>query len=892
MIVRRFFRRGRLDAERAEEMQAHLDHYVDDLVARGYDRDAARRAARQRFGNPTVIREEIYAMNSVPVIDPTLRDLKYAGRMLLKTPGFTLAAVITLALGIGANAAVFSAVNALLFEPLPFPHPDGLAVMEYHTRSPKSGDSRDIGANGRMWEAVRDHTSKVDAAVVGGTSGVNLVAGDSAAYVFQQRVSAGYFRVMGIPPMIGREFTLDEDRKGGNPVVILNYDLWKRVFRGDPSVVGRPIRLRGETYTVVGVMPDHFPITQRSSFEAGSTVDLWTPLKPSSGPGEGGGTNYGVVMRLHDGVSWAEAQEDVHGASPFAFRNPPKDGIAEIGIVPMQEAMTAEVRQPLLMLWGAVAIVLLIACVNVAGLLLARGATRTREIATRMALGSGRGAVIRQLLVESAVLAFVAGVVGLAVAWGVLAALGSLGAEVFGLWQPLALNVRVLVVTMAVALGTSVLFGLIPAVQTSRLDVQAALAEAGTRGVAGAANRWPRRVLVVSEVALGVILLVSAGLLIRTFVHLRDLAPGFDESNLITASVSLQDARYRDAASVARLFDESLARIRATPGVQDATAALGMPYTRLLNDGMRRVDGPTIDKPNEYHCTNENWVTPRFFETLKVPIRAGRGIRPEDGPAAPLVTVVNEAFVARYYKDQIVVGRHIETEGRTLEIVGVAGDTEQANSGCGGMSSPITMTPVFYVPVTQLPSPFLNLIHVWFEPSWIVRSSLPSASLVPQLREAIQQVDPQLPIAQIRTIDDLRGEKLTAERFMMWLVTGLGIIALVLAAVGIQGLIASSVNERTRELGIRLALGATFGQALAVVLLPGLVLAAAGVAIGTGAALAVTRLLQTFIWGVTPTDPPTFAAVVIVLLAIALVATLVPALRVLRLDPATTLRAE
>jgi predicted permease len=826
------------------------------------------------------------------VLEPIARDLRYAFRMLRKTPGFTLAAVVTLALGVGANAAVFSAVNALLFEPLPFPHPDRLALLQYHTRSPKGGDNRDVGANGRMWEAVRDHTSKVDAAVIGGTSGVNLVAAESAAYVFQQRVSAGYFRVMGITPMIGREFSSDEDRAGGSPVVILNFDLWKRVFGGDRSVVGKSIRLRGEAFTVIGVMPADFPVTERSSFQSGAAVDLWTPLKPRSGPGEGAGTNYEVVVRLKEAVSWAEAASDVHGASPFAFVNVPKGAIAELGLVPMQDGMTAEVRQPVLMLWGAVGIVLLIACVNVAGLLLARGATRTREIATRMALGSGRTAVIRQLLVESAVLALFGGALGLVVAWGVLDGLGSLGADVFGLWQPLTLNLKVLAVTIVIALGTSVLFGLIPAVQTSRLDVQAALAEGGARGIAGGSSRWPRRMLVITEVALGLILLVSAGLLIRTFVHLRDLPSGFDESNLITASVSMQDARYHDAAAVARLFDESVARIGAIPGVQAVAAGLGMPYTRLLNDGIQRLDGPVIDKQGDFFCTNENWVTPGFFETLKVPIRLGRGVRADDVADGPLVAVVNDAFVTRYYKDGLVLGRHFRTEGHTLEIVGVVGNMQQGNSGCGGTSGPISTTPVFYVPVTQMSSAFLNVIHVWFEPSWVVRSTVPASALVPTLRQAIQQVDPQLPIANIKTIDALRGEKLTSQRFMMWLVAGLGIIALVLAAVGLHGLIASSVNERTRELGIRLALGATGRQAIAAVVIPGLVLAAVGVAIGTAAAFATSRLLQSFVWGVTPTDPATFVAVIGLLMAIAVVASLVPALRVLRLDPAQTLRSE
>ncbi|HTM23601.1 MAG TPA: ABC transporter permease [Vicinamibacterales bacterium] len=887
----RFFRRGRLDAERAREMQAHIDHAVDDLIAAGYPRDRALAQARRRFGNPTAIREEIYRMNSVPVLEPIVRDVRYALRMLRKTPGFTAIALLTLALGIGANAAVFSAVDALLFEPLPYPHPDRLALMGRHYRSAKSGDDHEIGSNGRMWFAVRDHTSKVDVAVMGGTAGVNLVAAENVAYVSQQRVSAGYFRVLGIPPMIGREFTADEDRPGGQPVVILSHDLWQRLFGGDRAVVGKPVTLRGETYTVVGVTPSRFPVTEGGGrFDAGTGIDLWTPLRPSTS-GEGGGTNYEVIARLREGVSWVEAQNDVRSASPDAFVNVDPGDLAELELVPMQAGMVAGVREPLLMLWGAVGIVLLIACVNIAGLLLARGATRTREIATRMALGSGRAAVVRQLLVESAVLALLGGVLGLAVASGTLSVLGSLGAKVFGLWQPLTLSARVLFATLAIALSTSVVFGLVPAVQTSRLDVQAALAETGTRAVAGASNRWPRRLLVIGEVALGVVLLVSAGLLIRTFVHLRTLDPGFDESNLVTASVSLQDARYREPQAVAQLFEETTARLRAVPGVQNAAVALGMPYSRLLNDGMRRLDGPQVDKPGEGRITNEMYVTAAFFETLRVPLRAGRTIQARDTAASPPVAVVNEAFVALYYKDDPqVIGRHLGP-GTPREIVGIVGNTQQGASGWGHFG-PISPLPCIYIPVSQTRSDFLTLVHTWFQPSWVVRSSLPETAVVPELRKAIASVDPQLPIAGIRTIDDLRGAKLESQRFMMWLVAGLGLIALVLAAVGVHGLIASSVNERTRELGIRLALGATGRQTISAVVIPGLVLAAVGVAIGTAAAFATARLLQSFVWGVTPSDPITFGAVIAVLMAIATAASVIPALRVLRLDPALTLRAE
>jgi putative ABC transport system permease protein len=889
--LRRFLRRGRIDRERALEMRVHLEHATDDLIAAGWTPEAARREARRRFGNAAIIREEIYDMNSLPVVETLLRDARYAVRMLRKTPGFTLAAALTLALGIGANTAVFSVVNALLLAPLPYPDPARLGLLQYDVRGPR-GENRDIGADGQMWLTVRDHATTVDAAAVGQTAGVNLVANEQAAYVQQQRVASGYFRVMGIPPALGREFSPDEDRPGGPPVVVLSHGLWQRVFRGNPAAIGQSIMLRGEPYTVIGVMPERFPTSQRYSFEGGHGIDLWTPLRATT-TGEGGGINFSVATRLRDGVTWAQAQNDLSRLSAQAFsrwRLSPAT-TAQLGVVPMQEGMTKELRRPLLMLWGAVAIVLLIACVNIAGLLLARGSSRTREIATRMALGSGRGAVIRQLLVESAVLALAGGALGLAVGWMALTGLVRLGADVFDLWQPIALDARVLIVTLAIALATSLFFGLVPALQASRLDVQAGLAKSGTRGVAGAATRWPRRLLVIGEVALGVILLVSAGLLLRSFVHLRDLDPGFDEANVITVTVSLQDARYRRPEQVAHLFDETLRRLRTVPGVVNAAAGLGMPYTRLLNNGFLRTDGPHVDAADESQITNMSYVTPGFFETLKVPVRLGRTIADGDTASATPIAIVNDAFVARYYKNDQAIGRHIASGGTTREIVGVVGSTQQGSAGWGNFG-PISPLPCVYVPLAQTNERFLTLVHTWFQPSWVVRGAVPAGTLVPELRRIVESVDAQLPIANVRTIADLRGTRLESQRFMMALVAGLGAIALVLAAIGVHGLIASSITERARELGIRLALGATAKQAMKAVVVPGIALAGAGVIIGGAAAIAVARLLHSYLWGVTPTDPGTFAGVIVLLLAVAAAASLIPALRVLRLDPARTLRAE
>jgi predicted permease len=887
--VRRFFRRGRLDAERRREMQAHIDHHVDDLMAAGYTRDRALKEARRRFGNPAAIREEIYDMNSLPVLEPLVRDLRYAFRMLRKTPGFTLTALVTLAVGIGVNTAVFTVVNALLLKPLPFPEPDRLATMTTVRRTPKGG-GENTSVDAKTFLALRDHAQTVDVAVQGSGgwgAGVNMIANDQAANVKQGRVSAGFFKVLGTPPLMGREFTADEDRRGGQPAAILSYGLWTRVFGSDPGIVGQAIKLRGEPYTVVGVMPN--------GFTSGAPADVWTPLQPSTS-GEGANTNYGLIARLRPDATWSQADAEVNRLGSAAvlldYQNAPfKDEVSvACALVPLQRQETDGIRQPLLMLWGAVGLVLLIACVNIAGLLLARSGSRTREIATRMALGSGRRAVIRQLLVESGLLAIWGAALGLLVGWGVLAALIQLSERVFPLGYPVQLDLRVLLITLLVAIVTSVLFGLVPALHASRVDVQAALAESGTRAVAGGQGRRARSLLVVGEVAMGVVLLVSAGLLVRTFVHLRSLNPGFDPSSVTTATISLQDKRYEDPVKVNRLFAETLERIRTQPGVQAAGVTLGLPYTRLLNLPFGRVEGLTAE--DKGGMANVSYITPGYVEALRLPIRKGRAFAESDRAGSAPVAIVNEEFVRRYYKGEDVVGLHIRVADGEREIVGVVGNARGTSSGLAGGGSPLIEPYVVYVPATQTTGRIFKMVHTWFSPSWVVRSSGPMAGGTEAVRQSVAALDPMLPIAKTESMADVQAASLAQQRFMMSVVVGLGVVALFLAAIGIHGLIASSVNERRRELGIRLALGATSRQVVKDVVMPGVMLTAVGVAVGSAAALGAVRLLRSFLWGVTPTDLPTFGAVIVLLLAVALVASLIPALHVMRLDPARTLRAE
>jgi predicted permease len=890
--MRRFFHRGRLDAERVREMRAHIDHHVDDLIARGLTPEAARREAHRRFGNATAIREEIYDMNSVPVVEPIVRDVRYAVRMLRKTPGFTIVALVTLAVGIGVNTAVFTVVNAVLLKPLPYPNPDRLATIRVTADDPRGDEDNDSTVDGATFLAIRDHATTVDAALRGSGGGVNLIAQDRAANVVQSRVSAGYFAVLGVQPLIGREFTADEDRVGGPPVALLSHRLWSRLFGNDPAVVGRAIIVRGQPHTIVGVMPQGFADAGPPSQFLPTGAELWTPLRPSTS-GEGGGTNYSFVARLRPAATWAEASVEINQlAAPVMARQMRSGTQVTCFLIPLQTGTTSDFRRALFMLWGAVGVVLLIACVNVAGLLLARAGTRTREIATRMALGSGRWAVIRQLLVESTVLALLGGFAGMALGWVLLQALTSLSTGVFDFAYPISLDARVLAATLVLAFGTSLAFGLVPSLHASRVNVQAVLALTGTRSVAGGGG-WPRRVLVVGEVALSVVLLVSAGLLVRTFVGLKTLNPGFDPSGVVTATISLQDVRYEDPVRMAQLFDDTLGRIRRYPGVQAAGVTLGLPYTRLLNLGISLLDGDVDANKRKY--ANVSYITDGYFGALKVTVMQGRDFSQADQAGSVPVAIVNEEFARRYYGGSPgAMGRHIGVivRGERREVVGVVGNTRTATSGYEGYGDPLVTPPIIYVPATQLSPGLVKVVHTWFSPSWVVRGSGPIEETAKELREAVTAADRLLPIAKLQSLSDVRAQSLAVQRFMMSLVLGLGGVALLLAAIGVSGLIGSSVAERTRELGIRLALGATSAQVMRDVVKPGVTLATVGVGIGAAAAMPVARLMQSFIWGITATDPLTFAAVMTALLTVALLASILPARRVLRLDPALTLRAE
>lgn len=873
------FGRAARERDRDAEMRSHIDLFVERQVDRGASPAEAERQARVRFGNQRARLEEIHDMNRIPLVEAIWRDARYAVRILLRTPAFTLTAVATLALVIGATTAVLGLADGLLWRPLPYPDSGRLAgVIRIENRNGVTSTTPAL--DGAMFEAVRDRVPSLDIAVLGGGGGVNLVLNNTPVYARHFRVSEGYSRVLGVMPARGRWFNPDEDRAGGPAVAVLSHHAWQKYFSGAEDVVGQSVLLRGEPHQIVGVMPASFvPL-------GGTDIDLWVPLRPST-TGEGGGDNFWSVARLKAGATWAQATGELAAVRDDAFRLQTAQGIVsrDLGVESMAELMASRDREPIVLLSWSVMAVLLIACVNLSALMLARADGRTHEIATRMALGGGRRLVVRQLMVEAMLIAGAGGLLGLLVGYFGLQGLQALGGERYEQWGRAAIDARVIVLAFGLSALTSLAFGLAPAIGASRLDVSQALA--GSRGVAGKASRWPRRVLVVSEVAIGVVLLVATGLLVRTFINVRSIDPGFDRANLATASVSLRDARYSTAASINQLFDRSLERLSTTPGIESAAISLEVPYERMLNLGFRFADDASTDS----RMTNLSYVTPGFLKTLGIPLKSGRDLTDQDRAGAPAVALVNETFQRIHSKEQPAIGRRIRVGGAEREIVGIVGDVKVRPSlgGPGFESGPLVSQPLILISSAQTTDAYFRLVHTWFTPVWSARSRDGAAASLAVTR-AIAETDPLLPISSVRSMDGVMSEALTEQRLLMTLVGVLAGAAILLAAIGVHGVIAHSVAERRREFGIRIALGATGADAMRSVSFGGIALAGVGGIIGGLLSIPASSLVRSFLWRVETSDPWTYLGVAVALLVVATVASVLPALRLLRLNPSETLR--
>jgi predicted permease len=869
------FRGDKLDEDLDEELRVHIDLAIEENLNRGMTAQQARSRALREFGGVTQVKERYRVQRGLPIFETLANDARYALRQLVRNPGFTLTVIVTLALSIGANTAIFSIVSALMLKNLPYPHPDRIGVIFMRVQGPHPVDERH-GITGGQWELLRDNVPSLISAVSAGlSSGVNLQADEKAQYVHAGRVSAHYFDVLGIPLAAGRSFSEAEDRPHGPRTVILSYRLWQGVFGGDRALLGQTIRLKGEPYTVIGVLPD------------GATTplnaDLYTALQPSR-EGEGSGTNFDAITRLRDGASWQQADAEINRAwaslsADFANRH--SGSKQSFYSVPLQKGQNAGLRPKALTLMIAAGIILLIACANLAGLTLVRILRRTPEIATRLALGASHWQVQKQLWVENIILAMAGGLVGVGVGFVALRALLSLLPEGYLPVTSVHLDGRALAFALSASLLTSVLFGMLPALATRRVDLRSSMAiRVGT----GGDGLLVRQALIAGEVALSVVLLAASGLLIRTLIHLETLPPGFNAAGVMTAKASLDDARFRGQAAFLKLLDESTAAMKQIPGVTNAAVGLSLPYERVLNDVVARGDGPEAGQQIQ---TDVVYVTPGYFDTLQIPLLQGRDFTGADGPNTQQVVIVNRTFANKFFHGANPVGR---TLNKGMVIVGVAGDI-QLSSGLNPVA-PLMTEETIYIPAAQVNPKLISLVHIWFQPSWIVRTTGPVEGLTAQMQHALADADPGLPFSGFNSMGALMAKTLAAQRIEVALLGTMAGLALLLSAVGIFALVANMVAQRTREIGIRIALGSTIRRAMMQVGGPGLRAAMLGLALGLIMCAGALRAMRSVLYGVGVYDARTLVAVALTLLGVTLIATTIPALRIARIDPATTLREE
>ena len=858
--------RGR---ETDRDLQDEVEHYLEQATAaqaaRGLDPDAARRAARLELDGPTRVREQVRGYGWENQVETLLADLRYAARRLRGAPGFTAVTVLTLALGIGGTTAIFSVVHPILFESLPYPQAGKLVAIWESDHIPQTFVTyREIAERSRSFEAV---------AVLRPWQ-PTLVGRAEPERLEGQRVSSEYFRVLGVVPALGRAFEPGDDRLNGPSVVILSDALWRRRFAADSAVVGRQVTLDEQAHTVLGVMPAGFDNVLAPA------AGLWAPLQYDISQGRAFGHHLKMIGRLAPGIRHDQAAREVDALGrAVAARYPEAFGQGATSVaVPLQQDLTRGVKPALLAIIGGVVLVLVIACVNVTNLLLARGVQRREEFALRAALGAGRSRLIRQLLTESVLLAVLGGIAGLAVA--------ALGVRVLVALSPVSLprlgavevDATVFAFSLALAALIGMAFGLGPALQAAGSAPQAGLPQ-GNRHTPGGHRRL-RSGLVVAEVALALMLLVSSGLLLRSLGRLFAVPAGFNPAGALTLQVQTSGQRFADGEATQRFFSAALQAVRAVPGVTRAAFTSQLPLSGDLDEYGAHFDaGPP--GPAASHSVYRYAVSEQYLETMGIPLRNGRGLDERDRAGAPRVALISESLARSRFPSTSPIGQQVRVgpnDGPPYTIVGVVGDVKQ-------MSLALDHADAVYLPAAQWPvgDPSMSLV---------VRGQGDVASLTPEIRRAIWSVDRDQPILRIATLDRLVAASAAERRFALILFEAFALAALVLAAAGIYGVLSGSVAERTREIGVRAALGASRRSILALVLRSGLGLTGLGLLIGVAGAVLATRGIEAMLFGVTRLDPVTYVGVLVLLAGVALLACWIPARRAMGVDPATTLRSE
>jgi putative ABC transport system permease protein len=801
-----------------------------------------------------------------------LRDIGFGARVLRKNPAFTIAAILTLALGIGANTAIFTVTNALLLRPFPYREAERLVSVS------AKDQNKEFGGTLLRYEMLRDRNQSFEGVAAFTTDNFNLTGRGEPLQVPIARVSASFFSLLGVQPQLGRTFTEDEGRPEGKPVVMLSESLWRSRFNGDPNIVGQTVTLDTTPHTVVGVLPANL------QFPFVGEADIWSPryfeYTLMSTQRLRMGVGYlGLLARMRPGATLASEEAELAVLNQQYREQNPNMPDADPSVVmtvdPLREQVVADVRGKVLMLSAAVAVVLLIACANVTSLLLSRGLARRREIAVRTALGASRGSVVQQLLTESLLVAAVAGVLGIGLSWLATRALTRWGAGQLPQGIPVGIDLRVLLFTVGISLVTGIVFGTVPALQLSRTDLQSTLRDEGRGSSAGHGRVRMKSLLVIGQVALSLLLLIGAGLLLRSFGKLLQVEPGFEANNVLAMNVSLPTVKYAKPERQIAFFDELLRRVQALPGVRDAAVSATLPLTwkritPMLPEGQPNV--PLSQRP----FLDIEAISPQWFQTMRVPLRGGREFTDADNAQSPKVVIVNETLVRRFWPNQNAIGKHVVV-GRwpdAAEVVGVAADVK--NKGL----AQDTQAQV-YVAFPQLPWGNMNLL---------VRTTVPPLSISSAVRTQISAVDPDQPVTGIQTVDELMDKSRAQPRFTMMLLSFFSAAALALAVIGIYGVLAYFVAERRVELGIRLALGAERRDIVRMVLRQGMALVISGIVIGLLAALIASKLMSSLLYNVGTRDGWTFVLAPLVFLGIALLASYLPARRATEVDPVEALR--
>ena len=868
--------RRRRNRELDEEIEAHLRLAVADRIARGETREQAEAAARRELGNVGLVKEITREQWGWTAVEQTIQDARHAVRALAKSPGFAFVAIAALALGIGANTAILSVVDAILMKPLPYAGAERLVVLLHHGRNPVAP------ANFVDW---RRQSRSFEAMGAAEYWTPNLTAAENPEKLWALRMTADVLPMLGVAPLTGRFFGADEEISGKDHVAVIGHGLWRRRFGSDPHAVGSTIALNGEPYTIIGVMPPGFRF---APFWA-TNAELWAPLAFGDRAGSRESSSLRVFARLKPGVSLAQARAEMAAITGRLEREFPGTN-QDVAVLPLKEKVVGEIRPALLVLLAAVGLVLLVACANVAHMLLARAAARQREIAVRAALGASRARLVRQTLTESLVLSLAGAAAGVALAAYGLRILVWLAPASIPRVDGIVLDGRVLLATLAVSLLTAIGFGLAPALHASAVRVQDALQEGG-RGAAESRRRSRlRRLFVASEVALALVLLVGAGLMMRSFAALQRIDPGWDPRNVLTMVVSVGGTKQAEPDRRAVFYGELLARVRAVPGVRAAGLINHLPIAGDIWGLPYAVGGRPRPLRGESPVAAYRVVFPGYFRAMRIPLLRGRDVAESDGPSAAEVVVVNEYLANRQWPGEDPIGRRISLEDKDGQpvwatVVGVARNSVREDWSAEPDDE-------VYMPWLQntfyRTSPGPQVAYM----TLVARTDGDAAAMAASLRAAVWSVDPGLPISEVQTMERVVMEATAGPRFQMLLLGLFAAVAVILAAVGIYGVMSYAVSRRTREIGVRMALGANAPDVLRLVIGEAMAVALGGAAAGLAGALLLTQLMRGLLYGVGPSDPVTYAAVAALLLGIALLASYLPARRAARIDPIEALRQE